>query len=343
MKTDSPLKLAVRYNPEDFCSWVLGEEVVEATFQDRELARDPKKYFLDSLLKVITAKGQERLVHIEFQGANSHIPMGVRMLMYFAMLAEYYGKLTIPIDIVVIYVGKGAGRNDTGDHTLGLPQLGTFSYRVIHLWQYEAADILASDHPTLLSLIGQSKFSDAQQEVEAAFEKIVTLSDAETRENLTHVLTMLLPEKKLVERIITMATEYGLLMDTPYMQMIRQEKERLRQEKEREKEAEFARGMALGKDAGWQKGRQEGIAEGREEGHKEGISRGREEGQKEGSAAARRHDIIDILQTRFGIGAQASQSVLERLSILSNPILADTLRYAVTCKDMDSFTTWLDS
>lgn len=246
------MKMAVRYYPEDFCSWVLGEKVIKASFQDKEFARDPKKYFLDSLLEVTTATGQERLVHIEFQSAGNPTPMVVRMLMYFAMLTEYYGTVTIPIDIIVIYIGKGVGKNDTGDHVLGMPQIGNFTYRVIHLWQYDAADILASDHPTLLSLIGQSNFSNPLREVTAAFEKITALEDEKTRENLMHVLMMLLPDKDLLERIMKMAQDYAI--DTPYMQMIREEKE-----------AEFARGIQLGRN----EGREEGLAKGLEEGRRQ--------------------------------------------------------------------------
>lgn len=310
MKTDTPMKMAVRYYPEDFCSWVLGEKIIEASFQDKEFARNPKKYFLDSLLEVVTAKGQKRLVHIEFQSAGNPTPMAVRMLMYFAMLAEYYGTVALPIDIIVIYIGKGVGKNDTGDHALGVPQLGNFSYRVIHLWQYDAADILASDHPTLLSLIGQSKFSNPTQEVTAAFKKIAALDDAKTRENLTDVLMMLLPEGMLLERIIKMAQDYAI--DTPYMRMIR-DMEIMREEREAE------------------------LSRARERSRDEGFEEGREEGRQEGSSFARRGDIIDILQARFGINEEDSQAIARRLLDLSAPVLAQVLIQAATCPDKESF------
>lgn len=65
-----------------------------------------------------------------------------------------------------------------------------------------------------------------------------------------HVLMMLLPDKDLLERIMKMAQDYAI--DTPYMQMIREEKE-----------AEFARGIQLGRNEGREEGLEKGLEEGR--------------------------------------------------------------------------------
>lgn len=101
-----------------------------------------------------------------------------------------------------------------------------------------------------------------------------------------------------------MAQEYAI--DTPYMRML-QDIETLREEKETE------------------------------------FARGKDEGKEEGSIFARRGDIIDILQARFGIEEKESQQVTERLLALNATVLARTLIQAATCPDKASFMKLLAS
>lgn len=314
MRTDNPLKIALEFFSKEFCSWLLGKTVVDAVFRNSELIRDPKDYAVDALLEVTLADGKHRLLHIEFQGARSHRPMAVRMLNYFSLIAEQYGSLDIPLDSIVVYVGSDAGRHDTGQHTLGTPVIGTFNYKTLHLEDFQAAEILKTDNPLVISLIGQFKFSNAEQEVSQAFKKIVTLSPEDTREKLLHILIMLLPEKKLVERIEKMIAEQGLLMDTPYMQRILQERK-----------AEFEAGVRQGLQEGEKKGWQEGL--------KEGVEKGRIE--------ALHNMILTTLNVRFQLSAQELQTLAKKLEPFDAFALNNVATQAVIVKNIDDFKLFL--
>lgn len=99
-----------------------------------------------------------------------------------------------------------------------------------------------------------------------------------------------------------MAQEYAI--DTPYMRMVR-DMEILREENQ----AEFVRGKEEGK----------------------------EEGREEGSTFARRGDIIDILQARFGIDQEDSQIIAKQLLILTTAVLPQVLIEAATCPSKARF------
>ena len=86
------------------------------------------------------ANDRELLLHLEFQGRRSHELMQWRMLEYMPRLARLH---RLDLESVVMYVGRGAGADDTGIYQVngldGMPVLA-WRYRVIRLWQMPAEE-----------------------------------------------------------------------------------------------------------------------------------------------------------------------------------------------------------
>jgi hypothetical protein len=86
--------------------------------------------------------------------------MHLRLLDYMARLTDEYRDLDIYH--VVIYVGHGAGRHDMGQHQALAPDGSirlAWTYRVIRLWEMDAAQVLALGRPALLALVGQTRIT----------------------------------------------------------------------------------------------------------------------------------------------------------------------------------------
>lgn len=223
MKTDSTLKVALEAYPESFASWVLGKKVIHAVPEDKELVSQPRAYAVDSLLKVTLEDNSQHYLHLEFQGKRSHLPMAIRMLYYLALICQRKQRLDLPLIMVVIYVGHGAGRHDTGRHVIGQPAIAHIDYRVIRLWEHKASEWLEHDDPILMSLLGQTQLEHPEEELKQAFVKICQLEDKEEQKRLVNIMALLLPREDLVQRMEVMAQDYGLLMDTPFVQKLRRE------------------------------------------------------------------------------------------------------------------------
>lgn len=105
-----------------------------------------------------------------------------------------------------------------------------------------------------------------------------------------------------------MAVEYGLLMDTPYVQEILQ------------------RGQKLG----WQ----EGMEQGRQEGMEQGLNQARADMVK---------TIFKISQHRFALTARQLQAVKAQVACLDPTLLTEAVTQAATCQDLEAFIYWLEN
>ena len=138
---DSPLKQLVSAFITDFAAWLLHADVREAYALNVEL---PGGILMaDQVFHVMLADGRALVLHIEFQGRSSHQPMQWRMLEYMARLAS-----THHLDVwsAVLYVGRGAGIDDTGNYQLTGPDgVVTLSwhYQVVRLWAMQAEELVA--------------------------------------------------------------------------------------------------------------------------------------------------------------------------------------------------------
>jgi predicted transposase YdaD len=227
-ETDHPLKQLVAAFRQDFASWLLHVEVKEVTPRNIELlpATDPIRS--DAVFYVTTVDGKKAILHIEFQGARSRKPMSLRELEYLVRLANEYP--TLPIHSVVIYVGKGAGKGDSGEYRV--PRLDgksalTWQYEVIRLWEMEADELLATGKLALLPLIGQTRIGDPSAVLTEVLERVKNVPDTEKRGGLLMAIGTLMEDKEILamlERMITVM-EDELQLDTPFIQRLREARE----------------------------------------------------------------------------------------------------------------------
>jgi hypothetical protein len=134
-ETDNPLKVLIRDFAEVFAAWLLGKGVQAIRPLNVEFPANPGQS--DLLFEVIDETGLTVYLHIEMQGRSSHQPMVYRELGYMSQTA--IREIPLPLGpgsphlhSVVMYVGEGAGRNDTGQYTIYGPD-----GRIKLYWEYE--------------------------------------------------------------------------------------------------------------------------------------------------------------------------------------------------------------
>jgi hypothetical protein len=123
----------------------------------------------DLLFEVIDAAGRLIYLHIELQGRRSHEPMPLRVVGYLVQVIRR--DIGVPLDqdtphleSVVIYVGEGAGKGDTGEYRVeGLSGVTLqWRYRPLRLWQMEAESLFGLGNPAFLALIGQTRLREPE-------------------------------------------------------------------------------------------------------------------------------------------------------------------------------------
>ena len=219
--TDHPLKRLVSTFITEFASWLLSTPVRAAQPLNVELPADI--LLTDQVFQVTLANGRELVLHIEFQGRRSQLPMRWRMLEYMQRLAVAY---RLPLWSVVFYVGVGAGVDDTGHHTVSGPaDLAplTWQYQVIRLWQMSADELLALGQPALLALVGQTRVDRPEVVLPAVVARLRAVTDAEARGRLFTDLLALLPEEEMIAMVERLLEDETGLLDTPYLCRIREE------------------------------------------------------------------------------------------------------------------------
>jgi predicted transposase YdaD len=263
-ETDSLLKRLVSTFILDFATWLLGTAVQAARPLPSELPA--ATVAADRVFQVTLMDGRALLLHIEFQGRRSQVPMPWRMLEYMARLAHTH---RLDLESVVLYLGRGAGADDTGLYEVhglaGTPVLA-WSYRVIRLWQLPAEALLVTPHVAPLALVGQMQIAHPQATLPAVVTRMRQVADVEQRGHLLTALVALLPEEEMVRMVERLLEDDELLLELPYLQRIREA------------------------------GREEGREAGREEGREAGREEGRIEGRREGEAEM----LLRLLRVRFG-------------------------------------------
>lgn len=221
-RTDSPLQLYFRHNVKEIASWLLGADVVSAQHHPLKLVR--AKFEIDSAYVVQLANGKHCLLHVEFQGRRTHMPMPRRQLNYLTLLAME-NDWPLSIESFVIYVEKGAGKNDTGQHTItrldGSAAL-TWRYKVIRLWEESAEALLKHNRPAIMPFIGLMKVESPETTLPAVLEQIDSEPNAENRADLFGTLIALLSDQELIKMVKRYIEEEGLLMNTPFLRELRQ-------------------------------------------------------------------------------------------------------------------------
>ena len=219
--TDHPLKRLVSLFIDDFAAWLLNCPVRETQPLNVELAADILA--TDQVFRVTLADGRDLVLHLEFQGRRSHLPMPWRMLEYMPRLAVTY---RLPLWSVVFYVGTGAGVDDTGRHEIQGPAAVAplvWHYQVVHLWRMLAEDLLALEQPALLALVGQTRLDHPAVLLPAVVARLRQVPDAEVRGRLLTVLLALLSQGEMVTMVEKLLEDERLLLDTPYLRRLREE------------------------------------------------------------------------------------------------------------------------
>jgi hypothetical protein len=178
----------------DFASWLLGTAVQVARPLSSELPA--ATVAVDQVFQVTLTDGRTLLLHIEFQGRRSQVPMPWRMLEYMARLAYTYH---LELESVVLYIGRGAGADDTGLYQVhglaGTPVLA-WGYRVIRLWQMLAEALLVTPHVAPLALVGQMQMAHPEATLTAVVTRMRQVADVGQHGHLLTALVALLPEEE---------------------------------------------------------------------------------------------------------------------------------------------------
>src|SRR6266581_2130632 len=146
-----------------------------------------------------------------------------------AIVPTHVGTYRLELLSVVLYVGRGAGADDTGHHQVQSPT-GSVTllcqYEVIRLWQMPAEDLRALDSSALLALVGQTQVAQPEVVFPAVVARLRQESDRERQSQLLTALLGLITEEEwihMVERALELEDE--LMAESPFLRRI-QEKAR---------------------------------------------------------------------------------------------------------------------
>jgi diketogulonate reductase-like aldo/keto reductase len=205
-ETDSLLKRLVNTFRLDSARWLLGTAV--QTVQPLQSELPGTTVTVDQVFQVLLANDRKLLLHLEFQGRRSHEPMQWRMLEYMPRLARLH---RLDLESVVVYIGRGAGADNTGVYQVngldGTPVLA-WRYRVMRLWQMQAADLLAAQQIAPPALRGQTQIAqpEAILPVEQGKVRYIALSEASATS---------IRQAQKIHPIVSLQMEYSLWSRDP--------------------------------------------------------------------------------------------------------------------------------
>lgn len=193
---DALLKQLVADDAREFAGWLLNMEVEDVEPLTVELPATQVR--VDTVFRVRRRDGQELVLHIEFQGRRSRPPMPWRMLDYMVRLIQQY---RLPIHSTVLYLDRGAGSQDTGQHQHLSPDgsvVLAWTYQVVHLWLLSAEDILALGRRSLLPLVGLTPFQDSAETLPKVVAAIRLEPDPERQKVLLAHLINLMQDEEII-------------------------------------------------------------------------------------------------------------------------------------------------
>jgi len=222
--TDNPLKRLVTTFIDDFATWLLKSDVDSVTSHNIELYAKPDPVRADEVFTVKLAGGRTVILHIEFQGRRTEIPMHLRELDSLSRLALKFQDMELYS--VVFYVGKGAGQYDTGIHEITNPKGGialSWQYKVIRLWKMKAEELVEMDKPTLLGLIGQTQMSEPETLLPKVVKIVKTLPKFEMQKRLFTEMLLLIEDEEVLKMLERLIENEDLLLNTPMMRRLRKQ------------------------------------------------------------------------------------------------------------------------
>jgi predicted transposase YdaD len=227
--TDNPLKTLITDFSEAFAAWLLNRPVQWVRPLNVEFPAHPVQS--DLLFQVMDEQGEELLLHYELQGRRSHQPMPYRQLEYMSQITIReipwpLGPNAPRLHSVVLYIGRGAGRDDRGDYAVYGPEGAVtlqWRYQPVRLWEMTAENLLQLEQPALLALIGLTQLQQPEQELPQALTRIRAVADDEQRQRLLAAMVSLLPTEEVIQMVERLLEESeNLLLDTPYLRRMRE-------------------------------------------------------------------------------------------------------------------------
>jgi len=287
--TDHPLKQLVTAFIFDFARWLLQADILEVTSRNVELHPPSDPIMSDQIFVVKLADGRTVILHIEFQGKQTHRPMQLRLLDYMSRIILTYPDAMLLS--VVLYVGKGAGKDDSGEYRVVQPDGKScleWRYEVVRLWDIDAETLLAMDMPSLLPLVGQMRIQQPEVTFPQVVERLHAVEDDEERWRLMTAFVALIDDRKKLEMIETLVESDELLLDTPFLQRIREQASK------------------------------KALEEGIEKGIEQGIEKGIEQGIERGSILTLRKMTLDALVERFNPLSKVYLELQKRIATIDD-------------------------
>jgi hypothetical protein len=146
-----------------------------------------------------------------------------RMLEYMTRLATTHN---LDVWSVVLYVGRGAGIDDTGSYQLTGPDGAvtlSWHYQVVRLWAMQAEELVTVGRPALLALGGQTHIERPDILLPQIVTYIRNVSDVEMRGRLLTALVALISQEEMIAMVERLLEEDRLLLDTPFLRRMRAE------------------------------------------------------------------------------------------------------------------------
>ena len=206
---DNPFKQWSEGYIEDITAWLLDKNVRSVTSRNVEIPQTTKA--MDNVFEVVLEDGMHFLLHLEFQGRSTKIPMRFRMLMYLGYIVSSH---RLPVYSVVIYTGDRTGARDLGIHEA--PSLGdipsvVWRYRVVHLWDVDTDDLLERSPLSLVPIIGQTQLSQPKEQLARAIERIRT--EAEDPYDMYQLMALFVAEKEILQMVTQLFAHDERMLD----------------------------------------------------------------------------------------------------------------------------------
>ena len=206
---DNPFKQWSEGYIEDITAWLLDKNVRSVTSRNVEIPQTTKA--MDNVFEVVLEDETHFLLHLEFQGRSTKIPMRFRMLMYLGYIVSSH---RLPVYSVVIYTGDRTGARDLGIHEA--PSLGdipsvVWRYRVVHLWDVDTDDLLERSPLSLVPIIGQTQLTQPKEQLARAIQRIRT--EAEDPYDMYQLMALFVAEKEILQMVTQLFAHDERMLD----------------------------------------------------------------------------------------------------------------------------------
>ncbi|MFB2877459.1 Rpn family recombination-promoting nuclease/putative transposase [Floridanema aerugineum] len=212
MASDNICKYLTEKYPAQFVRWLLNKEPQNIQVQKTELSVEPIR--ADSL---ILLQIDEQILHLEFQTLPySQPPLPFRMLQYWVRLqAQFWGKEIVQVVIFLKEIASDAVFTDSYQSTNISHQ-----YRVIRLWEQDAAPFLAD--PGLLPLASLTRSNEPNILLEQVASQIARIEEIEQRRNIS-ACAEVLPGLRFNQALIRQLIKGEFMRESVIYQEILQE------------------------------------------------------------------------------------------------------------------------